>query len=61
MQVRLFGELDAEHAGVPVPVRGVKQRALLTAPLRHAPSRQAPFEYARQRCGGVLPGQPNHG
>jgi len=29
MQVRLFGELDAEHAGVPVPVRGIKQRALL--------------------------------
>jgi DNA-binding SARP family transcriptional activator len=50
MQVRLFGELEAEHAGVPVPVRGVKQRALLPAPLRHAPSRQAPFEYARQRC-----------
>src|ERR1700693_4673544 len=29
MEVRLFGELEAEHAGVPVPVRGVKQRALL--------------------------------
>ena len=29
MQVRLFGELVAEHAGVPVPVRGAKQRALL--------------------------------
>jgi predicted ATPase/DNA-binding SARP family transcriptional activator len=29
MQVRLFGELEAEHAGVPVPVRGTKQRALL--------------------------------
>jgi hypothetical protein len=29
MQVRLFGELEAEHAGVPVPIRGVKQRALL--------------------------------
>jgi LuxR family transcriptional regulator, maltose regulon positive regulatory protein len=29
MQVRLFGELEAEQAGVPVPVRGVKQRALL--------------------------------
>ena len=29
MQVRLFGELEAEHAGVPVPVRGAKQRALL--------------------------------
>jgi LuxR family maltose regulon positive regulatory protein len=29
MQVRLFGELEAEHAGVPVAVRGVKQRALL--------------------------------
>src|SRR5580693_10240235 len=27
MQVRLFGELEAEHAGVPVP--GAKQRALL--------------------------------
>ena len=29
MQVRLFGALEAEHAGVPVPVRGAKQRALL--------------------------------
>ena len=29
MQVRLFGELEAEYAGVPVPVRGAKQRALL--------------------------------
>src|ERR1700691_6418775 len=29
MQVRLFGELEAEHAGEPVPVRGAKQRALL--------------------------------
>jgi predicted ATPase/DNA-binding SARP family transcriptional activator len=29
MQVRLFGELEAELAGVPVPVRGAKQRALL--------------------------------
>jgi LuxR family maltose regulon positive regulatory protein len=29
MQVRLFGELEAEHAGVPVPVRGAKQRAVL--------------------------------
>src|SRR6202020_1918372 len=29
MQVRLFGELEAEQAGVPVPVRGAKQRALL--------------------------------
>ncbi len=29
MQVRLFGELQAEHAGAPVPVRGAKQRALL--------------------------------
>src|SRR5579859_3734579 len=29
MQVRLFGELDAVAAGVPVPVRGAKQRALL--------------------------------
>jgi predicted ATPase/DNA-binding SARP family transcriptional activator len=29
MRVRLFGELEAEHAGVPVPVRGAKQRALL--------------------------------
>ena len=29
MQVRLFGELEAQHAGVPVPVRGAKQRALL--------------------------------
>src|SRR5579863_4527293 len=30
MQVRLFGELEAVAAGVPVPVRGAKQRALLT-------------------------------
>jgi DNA-binding SARP family transcriptional activator len=29
MQVRLFGELEAEQAGVLVPVRGAKQRALL--------------------------------
>ena len=29
MQVWLFGELEAEHAGVLVPVRGAKQRALL--------------------------------
>jgi predicted ATPase/DNA-binding SARP family transcriptional activator len=29
MQVRLFGELEAEHAGVPMPVHGTKQRALL--------------------------------
>ena len=29
MQVRLFGELEAEPAGAPVPVRGAKQRALL--------------------------------
>ena len=29
MRVRLFGELEAEHAGMPVPVRGAKQRALL--------------------------------
>ena len=30
MRVRLFGELEAEQAGVPVQVRGAKQRALLT-------------------------------
>jgi LuxR family maltose regulon positive regulatory protein len=29
MEVRLFGELEAVPAGVPVPVRGAKQRALL--------------------------------
>src|ERR1700684_860523 len=29
MEVRLFGELDAVTAGVPVPFRGAKQRALL--------------------------------
>ena len=29
MQVRLFGELEAVAAGVPVPVRGAKHRALL--------------------------------
>ena len=29
MQVRLFGELEAEQAGMPVPVHGAKQRALL--------------------------------
>ena len=29
MQVRLFGELEAVADGVPVPVRGAKQRALL--------------------------------
>ena len=30
MEVRLFGELEAVAAGVPVPVRGAKQLALLT-------------------------------
>jgi LuxR family maltose regulon positive regulatory protein len=29
MEVRLFGELEALEGGVPVPVRGAKQRALL--------------------------------
>src|ERR1700728_311665 len=29
MQVRLFGELEVTADGVPVPVRGAKQRALL--------------------------------
>ena len=29
MEVRLFGELEALDGGVPVPVRGAKQRALL--------------------------------
>jgi LuxR family maltose regulon positive regulatory protein len=29
MEVRLFGELEAVASGVPVPVRGAKQRALL--------------------------------
>ena len=29
MEIRLFGELEAVAAGVPVPVRGAKQRALL--------------------------------
>ena len=29
MQVRLFGELETVAEGVPVPVRGAKQRALL--------------------------------
>src|SRR5580704_641330 len=29
MQVRLFGEFEAVADGVPVPVRGAKQRALL--------------------------------
>ena len=29
MEVRLFGELEAVQAGVSVPVRGAKQRALL--------------------------------
>ena len=29
MEVRLFGELEAVDGGVPVPVRGAKQRALL--------------------------------
>jgi DNA-binding SARP family transcriptional activator len=29
MQVQLFGELEALAGGVPVPVRGAKQRALL--------------------------------
>src|SRR5579863_2453936 len=29
MEVRLFGELEAVAAGVPVPIRGAKQRSLL--------------------------------
>ena len=29
MEVRLFGELEAEQDGIAVPVRGTKQRALL--------------------------------
>src|SRR5271156_4920455 len=29
MQVRLFGELEVSEGGVPVPVRGTKQRTLL--------------------------------
>ena len=29
MEVRLFGELEAVAAGMPVPVSGAKQRALL--------------------------------
>src|ERR1700747_62847 len=29
MEVRLFGKLEALAAGVPVPVRGARQRALL--------------------------------
>ena len=29
MQVRLFGELEVVAGGVPVPVRGARQRALL--------------------------------
>ena len=32
MEVRLFGELEALAGGVPVPVRGAKQRALLALP-----------------------------
>jgi DNA-binding SARP family transcriptional activator len=32
MEVRLFGELEAVAAGMPVPVRGAKQRALLALP-----------------------------
>ena len=35
MQLRLFGELEAEHAGVPVAVRGAKQRALLALLVLH--------------------------
>ena len=29
MEVRLFGELEALDGGMPVPVRGARQRALL--------------------------------
>jgi hypothetical protein len=29
MEVRLFGKLEALDGGVPAPVRGAKQRALL--------------------------------
>jgi hypothetical protein len=38
-EVRLFGELEAVAAGVPVAVRGAKQRALL-ALQRDNPSAQ---------------------
>ena len=42
MEVRLFGELEAVAAGVPVPVRGAKQRALLALLALQRGSRSAP-------------------
>ena len=42
MEVRLFGELEAVQEGVPVPVRGAKQRALLALLALHRGSRSAP-------------------
>jgi DNA-binding SARP family transcriptional activator len=45
MQVRLFGELEAVAEGVPVPVRGAKQRALL-----------ALLALQRGRAGRAAPG-----
>ncbi len=46
MEVRLFGELEAVEAGVPVPVRGAKQRALLAllALCREHPLRERLYE-----------------
>ena len=48
MEVRLFGELEALDSGVPVPVRGAKQRALLAllALQRGQPVRQVPVGQA---------------
>ena len=42
MEVRLFGELEALDGGVPVPVRGAKQRALLALLALQGGSRSAP-------------------
>ena len=42
VEVRFFGEFEAVQAGVPVPVRGAKQRALLALLALQRGSRSVP-------------------
>ena len=59
MEVRLFGELEAVAAGVPVPVRGAKQRVLLAllALRRGQPVSALADRRAVGRRAGGEPGQ----
>ena len=57
MEVRLFGELEAVEAGVPVPVRGTKQRALL-ALLALQPGEAGQRRPADRRAVGRRAGRP---